>query len=216
MKKRLMLLVALSSLTTLPPVYAQSSDPAIDLINEIAELELNLNEKKAELRELQAMTEGLYTIETNTATLVFSNLRITGEQILIDLDYTNDTKGILDLMNDIWMITFAREDDTSIKQLWLNTEKLPEIEGRETMINNLRLKSGATIKLTIGLTEESMYYYAEDYLGEEIITEEEVAIDEVAQNVPMITDTSLPLYIRVDAYNSPSGKSEEIMVPFAD
>lgn len=216
MKKRLMLLVALSSLMTLPPVYAQSSDPAIDLINEIAELELNLNEKKAELRELQAMTEGLYTIETNTATLVFSNLRITGEQILIDLDYTNDTKGILDLMNDIWMITFAREDDTSIKQLWLNTEKLPEIEGRETMINNLRLKSGATIKLTIGLTEESMYYYAEDYLGEEIITEEEVAIDEVAQNVPMITDTSLPLYIRVDAYNSPSGKSEEIMVPFAD
>lgn len=117
---------------TLPPVYAQSPDPTTDLINEITELELNLNQKKAELRELQATTEGLYTIETNTATLVFSNLRIDSDRILIDLDYTNDTKGVLDIMNDMWMITFAREDDTSIKQLWIDNDMLPDIEGRAT------------------------------------------------------------------------------------
>lgn len=216
MIKRLTLLVALSSLMTLPPVYAQSPDPTTDLINEITELEINLNEKKAELRELQTTTEGLYMIETNSATLVFSNLRIDDDRILIDLDYTNDTKGILDIMNDLWMITFAREDDTSIKQLWIDNEMLPEIEGRETMINNLRLKSGATIKLTIGLVEESMYYYAEDYLGEEIASDEEVVSDEVAQSEPMITDTTSPLYIRVDPYYTPSGKSEEIMIPFSN
>lgn len=216
MIKRLMLLVTLSSLMTLPHVYAQSPDPTTDLINEITELELNLNQKKAELRELQATTEGLYTIETNTATLVFSNLRIDSDRILIDLDYTNDTKGVLDIMNDMWMITFAREDDTSIKQLWIDNDMLPDIEGRETTISNLRLKSRATIKLTIGLTEESMYYYAEDYLEDEIISDEEVVSDEVAQSVPMITDTTSPLYIRVDAYYSPSGKSEEILIPFSD
>lgn len=206
-------------------VNAQADDIAT-LTEEIASLEASLKEKRAELKVLRANTEGLYTLETTNATLVFSNLRIEDNRLLIDLDYTNDSKGPLDIYNEMWMITFAREDERTIKQLWLDSERAFEVEGRETFLNNIRLKSGATIPLTLALTENAYYYYAEyameNYPTDEMMEAEdleetsgEAVEEETSVKEPIIEDTESPLIIRIDAYYTPSGLSEEIVVPFA-
>lgn len=213
MKKGLLLLSSLFILLGASPVLAQTTTRIEELRTEIQELESTLKQKKTELHELRASEEGFYTIETNSATYVFSNPRIEGDRLLLDLDYTNDTKGALDVYNDLWMLTFAQEDETSIHQLWVNNDGLPEVADRQPLSYNVRIKSGATVKLLIGLSRTAEVYYGEPYMEGEQLVEEEEASSEETPIEPKVFDDLSPLFIRVDPYSSPTGQSEEIEIP---
>ena len=188
MNKTVKLLSTLFVLFATSPVMAQSNDTITDLQAEIGELEITLNELKTELRALQASEEGMYTIETNSATYTFSNPRVEGDLLLLDLDFTNDTKGRLDVYNDIWSLAFSQEDNTSINPLWLSNETLPEVEGRRPLTYNIRIKTGATVKLLIGLSKTSDVYFAEPYV--EMPPTEEPATEEEPQETVTFDDLS--------------------------
>lgn len=223
MKKVIFLCASIATLFLNTPISAQSSD-INQIETEISDLTTTLLEKKAELRELKASQEGVYILETINATFAFSNPRIYENLLLIDVDYTNDSKGALEVMTDLWMLTFFQEDETSINPLWFENFNLPEVEGRRPLNYQLKIKSGATIALVIGLSKQTPYYPFEGDMGMandnmmmettegQLPNEEELAEESSPETIEPFDDLST-LYIRVDAYASPSGRTEEIAIP---
>lgn len=214
MKKYFLLLTSLLVLVGAGPVLAQSTE-ITDLETEVNELSMTLKEKKEELKELKKAQEGVYIIETNNSTFAFSNPRVHENLLLLDLDYTNDSKVALDVMSDIWMLTFNYEDDKSINQLWFENFDLPEVEDRSPLSYNSRIKSGVTVKLVIGLSNTSINYpyYSE---SEEMLTGDD--IEENTEDTEEMLDTDWlkeisTLFITVDSYTSPTGLSERIEIP---
>ena len=198
MKK--LLAVLLCSMTLTPTfAVAQENNAIQELQIEIKELGTQIESKRDELNQLIEDTEGYYLIESNTATYIFSNPRIYEDKLLLDLDITNDTKGRLDINNDIWSLSFTQEDDESITSLWINTDKIPEITDRKQLSNNLLVKKRATMPLVIALSPDSINYNEED------VTETEV------KDKPTFSNLS-PLHIRLDSYQSPTGMTEEIII----
>lgn len=224
MKKLTLLLSTLFLLAGASPILAQSPEIS-DLEAEIMELNQTLKEKKAELEELKASQEGVYTIESNNSTFAFSNPRVHENLLLLDLDYTNDSKGALDVMSEIWMLTFTYEDESTINQLWFENFELPEVEGRSPLNYNTRIKSGVTVNLVIGLAKDSPYYYPYysemeammgEVMAEEEMSEEMTEVIEPTEEIIVDTDwleEISTLFITVDGYSSPEGFSQRIEIP---
>ena len=217
------ILMTLSILLPVTSVFAQT-DEITSLETEISDLTATLKEKKAALKELKANQDGVYIIETNNATFAFSNPRVYENLLLLDLDYTNDSKGALEVLSDLWMLSFFQEDETSINQLWFENFDLPEVEGRRPLNYQIKIKSGATIPLVIGLSRQTPYFNYEGEMGmgsgpmmmgeidSEIESESEENSEQESEMADLFDDLSA-LYIRVDPYASPTGRSEEITIP---
>ena len=198
MKKFLVLL--LSAMTFIPAtVDAQENNAIQDLQVEIKEIGSQLESKRDELNQLIEETKDYYLIESNTATYIFSNPRIYEDKLLLDLDVTNDTKGRLDINNDIWSLSFSQEDDASVTSLWINTEKIPDITDRKQLSNGILVKKRASMQLVIALSPDTISY------PEERITETDVKDKAPFSNLS-------PLHVRLDSYQSPTGMTKEIII----
>ncbi|UUX33596.1 hypothetical protein [Fundicoccus culcitae] len=214
MKRLILLVSSLFMFSYVATVLAQEAGQIPVLQGEISELKTQLAEKEAELAEILADQAGFYTIETLNATYTFSNPRIENDILVLDMDYTNDSKGSTIVYDEMWMLTFAQEDEISINQLWVGVDMadLPEVEGRRPLTSNLRIKSGATINLVIGLTKSMDYLYG-PYMYEYDMTEDNSEV--VPPMIPMTEpfDEESPLFIRVDQYYRPEGQLGEVEIP---
>lgn len=190
-----------------------SAQPAfVNIQEEIRELHQSTSLKREELRQELAATEGYYLIESNTATYIFSNPRIYDRYILLDVEVTNDTKGLLDLASEAWTLSYSQEYDDAIEALWLADIGQTEIDGRRLMNSNLKIKSGATVSMVVALSNFIDYgaYAQEDLAESESDILEEA--DGLTDNLP--TPRQSPIYIQIDAYNNPRGQTEMIIVDF--
>lgn len=212
MKRMVLLLSSFFILSHVTPVLAQEAGQIPVLQGEITELKAQLEEKQNELAALLADQAGFYTIETLNATYTFSNPRIENDLLVIDMDYTNDSKGSTVVYDEMWMLNFAQEDDISINQLWVSVDNtnLPEVEGRRPLTSNLRIKSGATINLVVGLTKSYDYGYVM-YESMDMSEDSEV-VPPMMPTTPAFDEES-PLFIRVDQYYRPEGQLGEIEIP---
>ncbi|MGO4936455.1 hypothetical protein ACTQ54_02260 [Fundicoccus sp. Sow4_H7] len=214
MIKQLFLLSSILLFMGFPTVSAQSNSEVESLTEEIQALEETLQDKKEALAILREDLDGYYTIETINATYVFSNPRIEDDLLVLDLDFTNDSKGALAVTDELWMLSFFQEDDISLQQLWVYYENLPEVEGRRPISYNTRIKSGATVQLVLALTKSPEVYYGEPYLYEDLSESENLdEVDEEIIEVQEPFDDFSPLLIQVDPYNHPSGQSAQIEIP---
>lgn len=210
MKKAIIFVASLFLVTAAQPIVAQEAGQIQSLQSEINDLHTQLEDKKAELAALLADQEGYYTIETSNATYVFSNPRIENDVIVMDMDYTNDSKGALVVYDDMWTLTFTQEDDISINQLWVlyDMENLPEVEGRRPLMSNLRIKSGATVNLVIALSPSPDYQFG--MMFDSHMSESNSHMMPTTEPF----DNKAPIVITVDQYSAPDNQPSRIEVPF--
>lgn len=206
------LLALISCLSLLSPIAISAQDPnkIEDLQAHIKTLETQLQETRQELILTINETDGLYVLESNTSTYIFSNPRLLDNHLLLDVDLRNDTKGRLDINSKIWALQFSQEDDATIRNLWLDVENIPGLKDRTQFNQNIIIKSGVSLKFTMALSYDSQDIYDKEIMA----TESQENLEEVSEAslAEFEFSTEFPLHVRIDGYLSPNGMTQEIII----
>lgn len=157
--KKFLLMSSSLVLLNVAPVFAEEDNSAriAEIENQLKELDAQREELAKELETLQGGSENkdVQILETKNFIAGFSNARIEGDYLLVDLDFENISDKAATLWTDFsFALRFEQEGDVEVyKTSVMYSDKLGEVEGRKQVTMDTKIKAGASVKLLLVFDE---------------------------------------------------------------